>query len=57
MLQTRTRHRVSSSPADNIQQWYEAGGELQFYDYPLDVLFNVSFIFSDHHPNVQPLYV
>jgi hypothetical protein len=48
----RMRHRVSSSPADNIQQWYEAGGMLQFYDYPFEILFNVSFISGNHRSKI-----
>ncbi len=36
------RHTVSNSPADTIQQWFNAGGNLQFYDYDLPTYLNVS---------------
>lgn len=35
-------HQVAGSPADAISQWYNAGGMVQFYDWPLEVLLNVS---------------
>ena len=35
-------HMVASSPADAIGQWHNAGGMVQYYDYPLDVYLNVS---------------
>ncbi|CAK7212346.1 hypothetical protein SCUCBS95973_001432 [Sporothrix curviconia] len=35
-----TVHRVARSPADAIGQWFNAGGMVQFYDYPLDVFLN-----------------
>lgn len=35
-------HRVADSPADAIRQWYEAGGMVQFYDWPLDLLLNAT---------------
>lgn len=34
-------HRVAESPADGIRQWFEAGGMVQFYDYPLETYLNV----------------
>ncbi len=37
------RHQVSSSPADTIQQWFNAGGQLQYYDYDLGTYMNVRF--------------
>ncbi|KAI0805272.1 glycoside hydrolase family 3 protein [Xylaria sp. FL0064] len=33
-------HRVADSPADGIRQWFEAGGMIQFYDYPLELYLN-----------------
>ena len=41
MLELQTIHRVADSPADAIKQWFNAGGMLQFYDYPLEVFLNV----------------
>lgn len=35
-------HQVADSPADAIKQWYNAGGMVQFYDWPLELLLNVS---------------
>ncbi|KAI0430436.1 glycoside hydrolase family 3 protein [Xylaria sp. FL1042] len=35
-------HRVADSQADGIRQWFEAGGMIQFYDYPLDVYLNAT---------------
>ncbi|KAI1310888.1 glycoside hydrolase family 3 protein [Xylaria venustula] len=35
-------HRVADSPADGIRQWFEAGGMIQFYDYPLDTYLNTT---------------
>lgn len=35
-------HRVADSPADAIRQWYAAGGMLQFYDWPLELLLNTT---------------
>jgi hypothetical protein len=32
---------VSDSPADTIAQWFNAGGMIDYYDYPLDVYLNV----------------
>jgi hypothetical protein len=32
-----TQHFVASSPADAISQWLNAGGQVQFFDYTLDV--------------------
>jgi hypothetical protein len=32
-----TQHFVASSPADAISQWLNAGGQVQFFDYELDV--------------------
>ena len=41
MKMLQTGHYVSSSPADTINQWFTAGGMLQFYDYPLEIYLNV----------------
>ncbi|TGJ82285.1 hypothetical protein E0Z10_g6472 [Xylaria hypoxylon] len=35
-------HRVADSPADGIRQWFDAGGMLQFYDYPLETYLNAT---------------
>ncbi len=37
-----TTHRVANSSAEAIGQWFNAGGMIQFYDFPLDVYLNVS---------------
>ncbi|KAK0479462.1 glycoside hydrolase family 3 protein [Armillaria luteobubalina] len=40
MRMLNVRHAVSNSPADTIQQWFNAGGNLQFYDYDLPTYLN-----------------
>lgn len=40
MNELYTVHRVANSPADAIQQWYNAGGMVQFYDWSLELLLN-----------------
>ncbi|KAJ7637351.1 glycoside hydrolase family 3 protein [Mycena polygramma] len=40
MAQLFSTHRVASSPADAIAQWFNAGGMIDFYDFPIDVLVN-----------------
>lgn len=40
-------HRVANSPADAIRQWFEAGGMVQFYDYPLEIYLNVRFAINE----------
>ncbi|KAJ7167966.1 glycoside hydrolase family 3 protein [Mycena filopes] len=40
MAQLFSTHHVASSPADAIAQWYNAGGMIDFYDFPIDVLVN-----------------
>ena len=42
MVELETTHMVSSGPADTIMQWFNAGGMISFYDYPLDIYLNVS---------------
>ena len=42
MVELQTIHRVADSPADAIRQWFNAGGMLQFYDYPLETFLNVN---------------
>lgn len=37
-----TQHAVADSPADAIRQWYNAGGMVQFYDWPLELLLNTT---------------
>jgi hypothetical protein len=36
-------HLVTSSVGDTIAQWHNAGGMVQYYDFPLDTYLNVSF--------------
>ncbi|KAJ6484497.1 glycoside hydrolase family 3 protein [Mycena vitilis] len=40
MAQLFSTHRVASSPADAIAQWFNAGGMIDFYDFPIDLLVN-----------------
>lgn len=42
MSELYTIHQVADSPADAIRQWYEAGGMVQFYDWPLELLLNAT---------------
>ncbi|KAH9906993.1 family 3 glycoside hydrolase [Xylariomycetidae sp. FL2044] len=42
MVELETMHRVAGSPADAIRQWFNAGGMLQFYDYPLETYLNAT---------------
>ncbi|KAI1388646.1 glycoside hydrolase family 3 protein [Hypoxylon trugodes] len=42
MVELQSVHRVASSPADAIRQWFNAGGMIQFYDYPLEVYLNAT---------------
>ncbi|KAH8675919.1 glycoside hydrolase family 3 protein [Xylariales sp. PMI_506] len=42
MMQLHTVHGVADSPADAIKQWFNAGGMVQFYDYPLDTYLNIT---------------
>ncbi|KAF2008793.1 glycoside hydrolase family 3 protein [Aaosphaeria arxii CBS 175.79] len=42
MKQLQVGHRVASSPADAIAQYYNAGGIVQYYDYPLSTLLNAT---------------
>lgn len=37
-----TQHAVADSPADAIRQWYNAGGMVQFYDWPLELLLSAT---------------
>ncbi|KAJ6579657.1 glycoside hydrolase family 3 protein [Mycena vulgaris] len=37
-----TRHTVANSNADTIQQWFNAGGGVQFYDFTLDIFLNTT---------------
>lgn len=39
MLQER--HMISDSVADTVQQYINAGGMIQYYDYPLEEYLNV----------------
>ena len=41
MAELEFTHMVSSSPADTIMQWFNAGGMISYYDYPLDVYLSV----------------
>lgn len=42
MRQLQVGHQVADSPADAIAQYYNAGGMVQFYDYPLYELLNAT---------------
>ncbi|KAI1370340.1 glycoside hydrolase family 3 protein [Hypoxylon crocopeplum] len=42
MSELRSVHRVADSVADAIGQWFNAGGMIQFYDYPLEVYLNTT---------------
>ena len=42
MSELENVHLVSSSPADTIGQWFNAGGMVSYYDYPLSTYLNVS---------------
>ncbi|KAI1084783.1 glycoside hydrolase family 3 protein [Whalleya microplaca] len=42
MAELQTVHKVAGSPADAIQQWFNAGGMIQFYDYPLEIYLNAT---------------
>ena len=46
MAELEYTHLVSDSPADTIMQWFNAGGMISFYDYPLDTYLDVSLHFS-----------
>ncbi|KAJ7476840.1 glycoside hydrolase family 3 protein [Mycena galericulata] len=37
-----TRHFVSDSNADTIQQWFNAGGGVQYYDFTIDIFLNTT---------------
>lgn len=37
-----TEHRVASSQADAMQQWFNAGGMIDYYDWDLDSYITVS---------------
>ncbi|KAK1238424.1 hypothetical protein MKX07_006570 [Trichoderma sp. CBMAI-0711] len=37
-----TQHRVTTSEADTLQQWYNAGGQIDFYDFDLDSKINIT---------------
>ncbi|KAF1967430.1 glycoside hydrolase family 3 protein [Bimuria novae-zelandiae CBS 107.79] len=42
MRQLQVGHQIAESPADAIAQYYNAGGMVQFYDYPLYELLNAT---------------
>ncbi|KAF2116384.1 family 3 glycoside hydrolase [Lophiotrema nucula] len=42
MKQLQVGHQVAATPADAIAQWYNAGGMVQYYDYPLSTLLNAT---------------
>ncbi|KAJ7115141.1 glycoside hydrolase family 3 protein [Mycena crocata] len=42
MRQLSTSHGVASSPADAIAQWFNAGGMIDFYDFPIEVYVNAT---------------
>ncbi|KAI1646557.1 glycoside hydrolase family 3 protein [Daldinia loculata] len=42
MVELQAVYRVAGSPADAIQQWFNAGGMVQFYDFPLEIYLNTT---------------
>lgn len=42
MRNLQTQHKVASSQADAMQQWFNAGGMIDYYDWDLDSYLNVS---------------
>ncbi|KAF9467108.1 family 3 glycoside hydrolase [Collybia nuda] len=42
MRELLTGHLVASNNGDTIQQWFNAGGQIQFYDYPLSKYRNIT---------------
>ncbi|KAJ7069083.1 glycoside hydrolase family 3 protein [Mycena belliarum] len=44
-----TRHTVADSIADTIQQWFNAGGGVQFYDFTLDIFLNTTLELVANH--------
>ncbi|KAI0142286.1 glycoside hydrolase family 3 protein [Hypoxylon sp. NC0597] len=42
MVELQAVHRIADSPGDAIRQWFNAGGMIQFYDYPLEVYLNTT---------------
>ncbi|KAI0385456.1 glycoside hydrolase family 3 protein [Hypomontagnella monticulosa] len=42
MIELQSVHRVADSPGSAIGQWFNAGGMVQFYDYPLEVYLNTT---------------
>ncbi|KAK4497026.1 hypothetical protein PRZ48_011475 [Zasmidium cellare] len=49
MAQLEKVHEVASSPADAIGQWYNAGGMISYYDYPLDIFLNSTVELVNNH--------
>ncbi|KAJ7286480.1 glycoside hydrolase family 3 protein [Mycena rebaudengoi] len=44
-----TRHTVANSVADAIQQWFNAGGGVQFYDFNYETFFNTTMQLVANH--------
>lgn len=42
MRNLETVHKVASSQADAMQQWFNSGGMISFYDWPLESYLNVN---------------
>lgn len=58
MSELESVHKVAGSPADAIQQWFNAGGMIQFYDYPLEVYLNVGSPFHlNYHKILTDVYL
>ncbi|KAJ7342621.1 glycoside hydrolase family 3 protein [Mycena albidolilacea] len=49
-----TRHTVANSNADTIQQWFNAGGGVQFYDFTLDIFMNATVELVANHTVPKP---
>ncbi|KAI1426944.1 glycoside hydrolase family 3 protein [Xylaria sp. FL1777] len=56
MSELFSTHRVADSPADAIRQWFNAGGMVQFYDYPLETYLNATKnLISNHSLDISTL--
>lgn len=42
MVELQAVHQVADSPGSAIGQWFNAGGMIQFYDYPLETYLNTT---------------
>jgi beta-glucosidase-like glycosyl hydrolase len=42
VVMLQERHRTSASAADTIAQWFNSGGQISYYDYPLETFMNAT---------------